>query len=73
MKNKMKGLERGQKQILGFSTASKDSYTIFVENDEERIIRIGIKEADEYVKNESRERKINAPLSVEERVLLNSY
>jgi hypothetical protein len=42
----------------------------FIANDPETKMRIGIKESEEKVKNESKNRKLNAPLSTEEKILL---
>ncbi len=38
-------------------------------NDPETKMRIGIKEVEERVKNETKNRKINAPLTIEEKIL----
>ena len=40
-------------------------------NDPESKMRIRIKEIDEIVKKESRKRRLNAPLTTEEKALLN--
>jgi hypothetical protein len=42
----------------------------FMLNDPETQMRIGIKESEEKVKNDSRHRKLNAPSSTEEKILL---
>lgn len=39
-------------------------------NDSETKIRVGIKEVEERVKNETKFRKINAPLTSEEKILM---
>jgi hypothetical protein len=42
----------------------------FIINDPETKMRVGIKEVEERVKDENKNRKINAPLTTEERILL---
>jgi hypothetical protein len=42
----------------------------FIMNDPETQMRIGIKESEEKVKNDTKYRKLTAPLSTEEKILL---